>query len=66
MPGLYWVIIALLVLLADCLIYLLMPRRSVLKVSFAWYDLWMGVYWDRRERALYICPLPTIVIRLGR
>jgi hypothetical protein len=33
-----------------------------IKVFFAWYDLWIGAYWDRKERVLYVCPLPTIAI----
>lgn len=31
---------------------------------FRWYDLWIGAYYDRDARALYICPLPMIGIRL--
>ena len=27
---------------------------------FAWYDLWVGFYWDRRKSALYVLPLPTL------
>jgi hypothetical protein len=34
------------------------------RLMFAWYDLWIGAYWDRRERVLYICPLPCVVVRL--
>jgi hypothetical protein len=30
----------------------------------AWYDLWMGIYWDRRTRKLYLLPLPCIGIVL--
>lgn len=27
---------------------------------FAWYDLWIGAFWDRKTRKLYILPLPCI------
>jgi hypothetical protein len=29
---------------------------------FAWYDLWIGAYWDRKMRRLYILPLPCVGI----
>jgi len=35
------------------------------KPFFRWYDLWMGAYWDRRERTLYFCPLPTLGLRVS-
>lgn len=25
---------------------------------FRWYDLWIGAYWDRHSRKLYVCPIP--------
>lgn len=33
---------------------------------FAWYDLWVGAFWDGNKRRLYILPLPCmgIVIEL--
>ena len=31
---------------------------------FAWYDLWIGAYWDRKSRALYILPVPMFGIVL--
>lgn len=25
---------------------------------FAWYDVWVGAYWDRAKWRLYIFPIP--------
>lgn len=29
---------------------------------FAWYDLWIGAYWDRKQHALYVLPVPCLGI----
>jgi hypothetical protein len=29
---------------------------------FAWYDLWIGAFWDRKSHKLYILPVPCIGI----
>jgi hypothetical protein len=34
------------------------------KPFFRWYDLWVGAYWSKEERALYVCPLPMIGLRI--
>lgn len=31
---------------------------------FRWVDLWVGAYWDRASRVLYLCPLPMVGLRL--
>jgi hypothetical protein len=36
-----------------------------LRLEWAWYDFWVGVYVDRPGRQVYICPLPTVVLRLS-
>jgi len=29
---------------------------------FAWYDIWIGAFWDRKARKLYILPVPCLGI----
>lgn len=36
------------------------------KIIFAWYDFWIGVYWDKKNRYLYIFLIPCIGIRIKR
>lgn len=36
-----------------------------LQLKFVWYDMWVGVYYDRISHDLYICPLPMIVIKVS-
>lgn len=38
-----------------------------IKPLFAWYDIWVGIFWDRTKRRLYILPLPCVgvVIQFG-
>jgi len=31
-----------------------------IKPLFAWYDLWVGAFWDRKLRRLYVLPLPCL------
>lgn len=31
-----------------------------IKPIFAWYDLWIGVFYDRIKRKIYVLPLPCL------
>jgi hypothetical protein len=35
-----------------------------MKIKFKWFDIWIGAFYDRKKRILYICPIPMIVISI--
>lgn len=35
-----------------------------MKIKFAWYDIWIGFYFDEKNNILYICPLPMLLIEI--
>ena len=35
-----------------------------LNLIFAWYDLWVGFFWDKKKRWLYFFPVPMVGIVL--
>ncbi|MDD5651478.1 MAG: hypothetical protein PHF86_13870 [Candidatus Nanoarchaeia archaeon] len=38
-----------------------------MKISlfFAWYDFWVGFFWDRKSRTLYVCLIPCVVLKIA-
>ena len=36
--------------------------KLIIRLSFRWYDLWMGLYYDTTHGILYFCPLPMVVL----
>lgn len=40
-------------------------RGRRISLFFRWYDMWVGAYWDRGSRTLYVCPIPMFGIRVS-
>jgi hypothetical protein len=36
-----------------------------IKLSFAWYDIWIGAYVDTKNKKIYICLIPTLLITIN-
>lgn len=36
-----------------------------LKPIFAWYDFWVGAFFDRKHKQLYIFPVPMLGFKIG-
>lgn len=39
-------------------------HKIYINLFFRWYDLWIGLYIDKPNRTLYICPLPMIGLKI--
>ena len=35
-----------------------------ISVFHAWYDGWIGYFWDSKKRVLYTTLIPTVVIKI--
>ena len=38
--------------------------KGRLRVSLAWYDIWIGIFVDTIKKKVYVCPLPGLLLTL--
>lgn len=38
-------------------------RKFEFEFFFAWYDLWIGAFYNQKDKTLFICPLPCVVFK---
>lgn len=36
-----------------------------IKPIFAWYDFWIGLFYDQQKKVLYIFPVPMFGLRIS-
>jgi hypothetical protein len=41
-----------------------MIKKWHISVSFKWFDFWVGAFVDRKAKAIYICPIPMVPIKV--
>ncbi len=46
--------------------YKIVKYKLQIEFVVAWYDLWIGMYYDRKGEWLYILPLPCLGVRVRR
>ena len=39
-------------------------QRFRVRLVMAWYDFWIGLYWDGSKRRLYVLPVPCLGLRI--
>ena len=35
-----------------------------IQVQFKWFDIWVGIYIDVKNKTIYILPFPMIVVKI--
>ncbi len=41
-----------------------MIKKWHVRIEFKWFDIWLGVFIDQPGKAIYICLLPTLPIKI--
>jgi len=40
-------------------------KRIKIKPFFRWYDLWIGIFIDTKNKCVYIIPIPTLGLKIS-
>lgn len=45
---------------------ILIKNNIKFKIFFAWYEFWIGGYWDSTYKALYLMLIPMVALKIER
>lgn len=41
-------------------------KNFKIEFIFAWYDFWVGLFYDKNKKILYFFPIPTCGLKISR
>jgi len=41
-----------------------LPKIKKITAFIAWYDIWIGIFIDKKKRCVYFCPFFCVVIKV--
>ena len=61
MIGWLYVLALWIALSSGCAVLLEEVFKYKVRMNIIWFDLWIGIYYDRENKIIYINPLPCLV-----
>jgi hypothetical protein len=61
MIGWLWILVLWIAISTVIAVVLRNVFNYDVELNFIWYDLWIGIYYDREKKIIYINSLPCVV-----
>jgi hypothetical protein len=60
------IITSIFVFVQSIILSILFLKKLKIKIIFAWYDFWIGLFYDKNKKILYIFLIPMIGLKIER